>query len=82
MGQFEKEETFLKPYKHNIYYYFMKNSCVGDIGTVRLHTCCITHINEWEVRFAVKFETEFQTLARPFLSEKLQKDAVFKAKLF
>jgi len=49
MGQFEREETFLKPYKHNIYYYFKKNSCVGDIGdigTVTLHTCCITHINE------------------------------------
>lgn len=40
---FKKEKVFLKPYKHNINYYFMKNSCVCDIGTVRFHACCITH---------------------------------------
>ena len=39
----KKKKNFLMLCKHNINYDFMKTSCVGDIGTVRLRACCITY---------------------------------------
>ena len=82
---FKEEKNFLMLCKHNINYDFMKTSCVGDIGTVRLHVCCITYkprntlsadVNEWEFsRFAISVRVLEPRRLKPL--HPLRRTAVF-----